>query len=136
MERKQVSTGTPWEAIAAYSRAVRVGPFVYISGTTATDQNGQILRPDDAYGQTVETLKKIEASLHAVEARLEHVVRIRVYVVNMDHWQQVAKALHEFFQDIRPTNTLVEVSRLATPEMLVEIDADALIPESLEQPVS
>ncbi|NJO39947.1 MAG: RidA family protein [Cyanobacteria bacterium CRU_2_1] len=129
MERKQVSTGTPWEAIVGYSRAVRVGAFVYVAGTTAADVNGEIQHPDDPYQQTVYILRKIESALQAVDARLEHVVRVRIYVTNIDNWQQIAKAHHEFFEQIRPVNTLVEVSRLATSDMLVEIDVDAVVLE-------
>lgn len=129
MERQQISSGTPWEAIAGYSRAVRVGPFVYVAGTTAADAEGRIQNPDDPYGQAVYILQKIEAALGAVGAKLEHVVRTRVYITNMDDWQPIAKAHHEFFQTIRPANTLVEISRLATPDMLVEIEVDAVISE-------
>jgi enamine deaminase RidA (YjgF/YER057c/UK114 family) len=128
MERKQISTGTPWEAIAGYSRVVRVGSFVYVSGTTASDATGQIQCPGDLYGQAVYVLKKIETALQAVDAALEHVVRTRVYVTQIDDWEQVTKAHSEFFHAIRPANTLVEVSRLATPDMLVEIEVDAVVP--------
>ncbi|MDX2216014.1 MAG: RidA family protein [Oculatellaceae cyanobacterium bins.114] len=127
MERKLVSTGTPWEAIAGYSRAVRVGPFVYISGTTAADATGQIQHPGDVYGQASYIYQKIEAALQAVGATLQDVVRTRVYVTDMDEWRQVTQAHHDFFSEVRPANTLVEVSRLATPDMLVEIEVDALI---------
>jgi len=129
MERQTYSTGTPWEAMAGYSRAVRVGPFVYVSGTTASDASGQIQHPGDLYGQAVYIYTKIEASLQAVGARLQDVVRTRVYITQMDDWQQATRAHHEFFQEIRPANTLVEVSRLATPEMLVEIEVDAYVGE-------
>jgi enamine deaminase RidA (YjgF/YER057c/UK114 family) len=127
LERRQVSSGTPWESIAGYSRAVRVGDFVYISGTTASDEQGQIQAPGDLYGQAVYIFQKIEAALQAVGASLTDVVRTRVYVTRMDDWQQVTKAHHEFFHTIRPANTLVEVSRLAAPEMLVEIEVDAVV---------
>lgn len=127
MERQTFSTGTPWESLAGYSRAVRVGPFVYVSGTTASNPSGQIQHPGDLYGQAVYIFRKIESSLQAVGASLKDVVRTRVYVTNMDEWQQATRAHHEFFQDIRPANTLVEVSRLATPDMLVEIEVDAYV---------
>ncbi|WP_199336737.1 RidA family protein [Oscillatoria sp. FACHB-1407] len=127
MERKLVSTGTPWEAIAGYSRVVRVGPFVYVSGTTAADTNGQIQHPGDVYGQATYIYRKIEASLQSVGATLKDVVRTRVYLTNMDEWQQSTRAHHDFFSEIRPANTLVEVSRLATADMLVEIEVDAVI---------
>lgn len=132
MERKQISTGTPWETIAGFSRAVRVGAFVYVAGTTASDAAGQIQCPGELYGQAVYIFKKIEAALAAVGARLEDVVRTRVYITNMDDWQQATQAHSEFFQAICPANTLVEVSRLATPEMLVEIEVDAVVAETAD----
>lgn len=128
MNRQNVSTGTPWEAIAGYSRAVRVGPFVYVAGTTATDASGQISSMDP-YQQTRHILQKVSDALAAVGASLEHVVRTRVYVTNMADFAEVAKAHGEVFAEIRPANTLVEVSRLAIPEMLVEIDVDAVVPD-------
>lgn len=127
MERQQISSGTPWEAIAGYSRAVRVGPFVYVAGTTAADASGTIQHPGQPYEQTVYILRKIEAALAAVNAQLSHVVRTRVYLTNMNDWDAIAKAHGEYFGSIRPANTLVEVSRLATPEMLVEIEVDAVV---------
>jgi enamine deaminase RidA (YjgF/YER057c/UK114 family) len=129
MERQLFSSGTPWEARAGYSRAVRVGVLVFVSGTTAADETGQIQHPDDAYAQAVYIYKKIEASLQALNANLTHVVRTRVYVVDMGCIEQVIQAHHEFFEHIRPANTLVEVNRLATPDMLVEIEVDAVVPE-------
>jgi enamine deaminase RidA (YjgF/YER057c/UK114 family) len=132
MERQQFSTGTPWEAIAGYSRAVRVGAFVYVAGTTASNAAGEIQHRGDLYGQTVYILRKIESALQAVEASLQDVVRTRVYLTNMDDWQQATQAHGEFFRDIRPANTLVEVSRLATPEMLVEIEVDAVVTHAPE----
>ena len=127
--RKLISTGTPWEAIAGYSRAVRVGSSIYVSGTTETDTTGQVHHPNDAYRQAVYIFKKIEVALQEANASLNDVVRTRVYVTNMDDIQQVTKAHHEFFENIRPANTLVEVSRLAAPEMLVEIEVDAVVSE-------
>lgn len=127
MERIHISTGTPWEAIAGYSRAVRVGSMVYVSGTTAIDEQGRIQHPGDPYGQVVYILKKIEAALVAAGAQLADVVRTRVYIVNLDYVEPVVKAHGEFFQTIRPANTLVAVSGLATPEMLVEIEVDAVV---------
>lgn len=129
MTRQNYSTGTPWEAIAGYSRAVRIGPWVYVSGTTASDATGQIQHQGDVYGQATYILNKIEASLEALGASLKDVVRTRVYLTNMDEQRQVTQAHHEFFQTIRPANTLVEVSRLATPDMLVEIEVDAYVTE-------
>ncbi|MBD1996553.1 RidA family protein [Leptolyngbya sp. FACHB-541] len=129
MTRRHISTGTPWEAIAGYSRAVQVGSLIYVSGTTAVDTTGQILHVDDAYEQMVYVLKKIEAALKQLDSSLQDVVRTRVYVTNMDDIEQVTKAHCEFFGKIRPANTLVEVSRLATPEMLVEVEVDAVVQE-------
>ncbi|HIK56066.1 MAG TPA: RidA family protein [Synechococcales cyanobacterium M55_K2018_004] len=127
MERNQFSSGTPWEAIAGYSRAVRVGPFVYVSGTTASDAKGQIQHPGDLYGQATYIFKKIEAALHHVGASMQDVVRTRVYITQMAAAAAVMRAHHEVLGTICPANTLVEVSALATPEMLVEIEVDAVV---------
>ena len=127
MKRQVVSSGTPWEEKAGYSRAVRVGPFVYIAGTTAADETGKIYHPGDLYGQATYVLQKIKRALQSVDAQLAHVVRTRVYITQMHHASQVMKAHKDYFDTVRHANTLVEVSQLATPEMLVEIEVDAVI---------
>lgn len=126
-KRENFSSGGPWEGIAGYSRAVRVGPFVYVSGTTAVGTDGKIVGVGDVYIQTVQILKTIESSLKRAGASLEDVIRTRVYVTNITEAEKVCKALNEFFQHILPTSTLVEVKGLIMPELLVEIECDALI---------
>ena len=133
MNITRYSTGTKWEPIVGYSRAVRAGNNIWVSGTTATDEKGIIVGPGDPYKQTVQTIKNIETALKELGADLSHVTRTRIFVTNISQWELIGKAHGEYFGHTRPATSMVEVKRLISPEMMVEIEADAFVPNVTEK---
>ncbi|TMC24426.1 MAG: RidA family protein [Chloroflexi bacterium] len=129
MLRQNFSSGAPWESVAGYSRAVRVGNIILVAGTTAIDEQGKLVGRGDAYAQTRQIIQIIERTLQKAGASLQHVVRTRMYVVKIDQWEQISRAHSEFFGAIRPAATMVQVSRLIDPEMLVEMEVEAIVDE-------